>query len=163
MIVPVFTWNQPVLREQASPVQEFGSTLTPLIANLEDTMRSAKGIGLAAPQIGLSTRAFFIGYEEAGIPFTFLANPEIIWRSREKTLAEEACLSLPGIYGDVKRPEAVRVRYQDAEGRTREIAVDDLFARVVQHELDHLNGVLFTDYFPENARRKGKFTSYPTV
>lgn len=163
MIVPVFTWEQPVLREQAAPVQEFGSALLPLMRNLEDTMRSARGIGLAAPQIGLATRAFFVGYEEADIPATFLANPEIIWRSREKSLAEEACLSLPGVFGDVKRPEAIRIRYQDLEGRTRELAVDDLFARVLQHELDHLNGVLFTDYVPEEARRTGKFTSYPTV
>lgn len=163
MILPVFTWQQPVLREQAAPVQEFGSALKPLATNLEDTMRGAYGIGLAAPQIGLSTRALFVGYEDAGIPFLFITNPEIVWRSREKSLGEEACLSLPGVFGDVKRPEAIRVRYQDAEGRQREIAVDGLFARVLQHEIDHLNGVLFTDYIPEAELRQGKHTAYPTV
>jgi peptide deformylase len=114
-----------------------------------ETMYVAPGIGLAAPQVGVLKRLFVVdvadkkkGEEPAP---TVLLNPEIAWRSEEEVSLEEGCLSVPGHFAEVLRPREVRMRYQDLEGELREIEADGLLARCLQHELDHLDGVLFID------------------
>jgi peptide deformylase len=165
MIRPVYVEPQPILRESTIAVPEITDDVRRLVADMRETMHAANGIGLAAPQIG-SNLALAIAENEdrdIGFPFTVLINPQIIWRSSQKRSMEEGCLSIPGIYGQVKRPSKITVQFTDLEGRQRELTADKLFARVIQHELDHLKGVLFTDYVPEEERFTRKIVEYPTV
>ncbi|MBI5621663.1 peptide deformylase [Candidatus Falkowbacteria bacterium] len=113
-----------------------------LIADLKITMKEAKGIGLAAPQVGQNIRIIIVNTE---IGPTAFINPRIIWHSLRKELDEEGCLSIPGIYGLVKRHRSVVMNYWDEAGNKQRIRVKGLFARVLQHEIDHLNGILFID------------------
>lgn len=157
MILPVYIEPQPILHKAGEPILEITPDLQKLVANMRETMHNANGIGLAAPQVGQSLSLTVMEYSNTehpadDIPFTVLINPQIIWRSGQKNVIEEGCLSIPGIYGNVKRPKKVTVQFIDLEGKQREITVDGLFARVVQHELDHLKGVLFTDYVPSGKR-----------
>ena len=110
-------------------------------------MYAAPGIGLAAPQVGVLRRAFVVdlGEDGARAPL-FVINPELVTRSQSVNVAEEGCLSLPKQFGEVARADQVRVRYLDRQGEAREIAAEGLLARCLQHEIDHLNGVLFVDH-----------------
>jgi peptide deformylase len=113
-----------------------------------ETMYDAPGIGLAAPQIGLTKRLIVIdvaGKDEEPQPLK-IVNPEIVWSSDEESTYEEGCLSLPGHYADVTRPAAVRVKYLDETGAAQEIEADGLLATCLQHEIDHIDGVLFIDH-----------------
>ena len=112
-----------------------------------ETMYQAPGIGLAAPQVGVSERLIVLDVADGDERRPMiLVNPEIVWRSSDRATAEEGCLSLPGQFADVTRPLAVKVRYLTGDGEERELDADGLLARCVQHEIDHLDGILFVDH-----------------
>ena len=137
----------PVLKAKAAPVAQVDDRLRQLAADMFETMYKAPGIGLAAPQIGIAERLVVLDVAESEErrPMV-LVNPEILWKSGERGTAEEGCLSLPGQFADVTRPLAVKVRYLDEQGEERELEAGGLLARCVQHEIDHLDGVLFVDH-----------------
>ncbi|MEO0436449.1 MAG: peptide deformylase [Pseudomonadota bacterium] len=132
------------LRAQSSPIIEFGSDLAELLERLEDTQAVAGGIGLCAPQIGVAKRVILVNVEGDAFGSSTYINPEIVSRAG-LGVVQESCLSLPGIFGKVLRAAAVRVRAQDAHGKVFERDVVGLHAVCVQHEIDHLDGKLFTD------------------
>ena len=130
-----------------APVERIDAELLRLLDAMLETMYAAPGIGLAAPQVGVLKRAFVIDLGEAGERAPrFVINPELIWHSESLTVAEEGCLSLPQQFGEVARPDQVRVRYRDRTGEIQEIDAEGLLARCLQHEIDHLNGILFVDH-----------------
>jgi peptide deformylase len=128
-------------------VERVDRELLHLLDAMLDTMYAAPGIGLAAPQVGVLKRAFVIDLGDQGERAPrFVINPELVWRSETTTVAEEGCLSLPQQFGEVARSDQVRVRYLDRAGEAQEIDADGLLARCLQHEIDHLNGILFVDH-----------------
>jgi peptide deformylase len=148
MVRKILKYGEPVLERAAEPVTEFDTAeLRELIADMFDTMYAAKGVGLAAPQIGLSTRVSVIDIsagEDASKKIVII-NPEIT--AREGTqVGEEGCLSIPGFRDQVKRANKVTVRAQNERGETIELAGEELLARAFQHEIDHLNGILFLNH-----------------
>ena len=147
MIRPILRYGERGLHDRAADVTVFDDGLHRVIDDMIETMYAAPGIGLAAPQIGVSQRLVVLDVAdgEERRPMV-LVNPEVAWRSTEVATAEEGCLSLPGQFADVTRPEAVRVRYLSEQGDERELAAEGLLARCVQHEIDHLDGVLFVDH-----------------
>ena len=149
-ILEIRVLGDPILREETKPVEEITDELRTLVKNMFDTMYLAKGIGLAAPQVGRSERIAVVDVDNNPMA---LVNPEILEVSANKAKAEEGCLSIPDVYGDVERPATVRVRATDLEGRTIEIEGTDLFGRCLQHEIDHLHGKLFVDYLSVLKRR----------
>ncbi len=145
MVHKVVKYGDPVLETKAEPITEFDTPeLRQMVEDMFDTMYSAKGIGLAAPQIGVSKRLTVIDVSagEEGGEKIVLINPEIIEKAGSQ-LGEEGCLSIPGFREDVKRAMKIKVRAQNVEGDTLEYEVDELLSRCMQHEIDHLNGVLF--------------------
>lgn len=154
---------EPVLKTVSTPVEAVTDDIRTLLDDMMETMYDAPGIGLAAVQIGITKRIVVIDAvrdEEAPRDPIFLVNPEIIWSSDEVNEYEEGCLSIPEVYGNVTRPAEVKVRYLDREGTTCERHCDGLLATCVQHEIDHLNGVLFIDYLTRLRRDRvvKKFT-----
>ncbi len=147
MSLEVRLFGDPVLREKAVPVGEIGEELVALVQQMIDTMIAEDGIGLAAPQVGRNERLLVVDGAVFGDPDVAAAyiNPEITSFSRTKTLYEEGCLSIPEVRADVERPEAIRVRYTTLEGEEVEEELEGLHARVLQHEIDHLDGILFVD------------------
>ena len=144
----------PVLRRKARPVRpEDAALLRTLLPRMFESMYAAPGIGLAAPQVGHDLRFAIVDLHENEIraPIT-LINPEIIRASEQLVSREEGCLSLPNQYGEVVRPDAVRVRFQDLDGRRQELDADGLLATCLQHEIDHLDGVLFVDHLSSLKR-----------
>ncbi len=145
MILPIITLPNKILRQRAreiNPDEIKSSAIQKLIFDMKETVRPAGGIGLAAPQVGLSVRLIVIALEEKTMVFI---NPEIINFSWRKEPAEEGCLSVPQKFGSVKRARAIKVRALSENGEVIKFKAKDLFARVIQHEVDHLNGVLFID------------------
>ena len=137
----------PVLKTKAKPVARVDDGLRRLAADMFETMYKAPGIGLAAPQVGVSERLIVLDVadgDERG-PMT-LVNPEIVWRSSDRATAEEGCLSLPGHFADVTRPQQLKVSYLTEQGLERQLEAEGLLARCVQHEIDHLDGILFVDH-----------------
>jgi peptide deformylase len=135
------TVGDPVLREAAEPVSDFDGRLRELSERMLRIMHDAPGIGLAAPQVGVVRRVIVY---DVGEPTT-LVNPEIVWSSDERETVDEGCLSVPGVRVPVERPARVRLSVQDLGGAGREFEVEELEARVIQHELDHLDGVLILE------------------
>jgi peptide deformylase len=138
----------PRLKVKARKVETFDAELKTLLDDMVETMYAAKGIGLAAPQVGAPLRALVMDIAREGeepSPRKFV-NPEIVWASEERVPWEEGCLSVPGQYAEVTRPERVRVRFQDETGVRHEIDCDGLLSVCIQHEMDHLEGVLFVDH-----------------
>jgi peptide deformylase len=135
------------LTTPSAPVERIDDELLRLLDDMLETMYAAPGIGLAAPQVGVLRRAFVadLGGEGERAPI-FLINPEIIARSETTNTAEEGCLSLPKQFGEVARFDQVRVRSLDRAGAPQEIEAEGLLARCLQHEIDHLNGILFVDH-----------------
>lgn len=135
------------LTTRSTPVERIDDDLLRLLDDMLETMYAAPGIGLAAPQVGVPKRAFVadLGSGEERAPI-YVINPEITWRSKTTNIAEEGCLSLPKQFGEVSRFDQVRVRYLDRAGTLQEIGAEGLLARCLQHEIDHLNGVLFVDH-----------------
>ena len=147
-ILPILIAPDPVLKARARPVGAADNeAVRALLPRMFATMYRAPGIGLAAPQVGIGLRVAVVDLmpDEKPQPFA-LINPEIIAVSTELATREEGCLSLPKQYADVTRPAQVKVRYMDAEGARREIEADGLLATCLQHEIDHLDGVLFVDH-----------------
>ncbi|MEM6338004.1 MAG: peptide deformylase [Bacteroidota bacterium] len=167
MILPIVTYGTPVLREETTTVESDSPELQALIDDMIETMHNAPGIGLAAPQVGRTERLFVAdisppeGEEPlpdlpeiaAAGPMVFI-NPEIIADEEgEETEYEEGCLSIPGLYERVVRPDHIRVRYLDRHFEPQEIDATGLLSRVIQHETDHLDGVLFIDLVSPLKRR----------
>ena len=137
--------GDPVLRQKAAPVQIITEEQRQLIRDMFDTMYAEEGVGLAAPQVGVSERIIIVDpHEDETQPFA-LINPEILFASKETEKGEEGCLSIPGLRDLVERSKSVRVRGLSPEGELREFDAEDLLARILQHEIDHVDGVLFID------------------
>lgn len=154
-VLEIVTLPDKILRQKARPVSSFDDDLQQLIDDMIETMRDAPGVGLAAPQIGKSMRLTVIetqpevdeeGNEiEDSSELFVIANPEIVWRSRKMVDGIEGCLSIPGYVGEVERHEEIRLRAQDRQGKSIKLKVAGWTARIFQHEIDHLNGVLYID------------------
>jgi len=154
---------EPVLRRKARPVTEFGGELQSLIDDMVETMREAPGVGLAAPQVNVSERLIVVEYgdeeedEDGNViekpkKLYVMANPEIVKTSEETELGIEGCLSIPGIVGEVERFSSIQIKGLNRRGRPVKLKAEGWLARIFQHEIDHLNGVLF----PDRARRVWK-------
>ncbi len=150
MPLPIRTLGDPVLREPSKPVERFDGALRRLVDDMTETMYAANGVGLAAPQVGISARLFTYDDGESGP--SVLANPELTLVDGE-VVHDEGCLSIPGPYHPTSRTAHVLARGQDVRGRPVEIEAEDLLARIFQHETDHLNGVLYIDRLDDAGRR----------
>jgi len=142
-IIPIRVVPDPVLRQKSKRVKAIDGSVQRLIGNMIETMHSASGVGLAAPQVGVPLRVIVIGLpEEENI---VLINPEIVRRSGER-LVNEGCLSVPGYFGEIKRAQSVRVKGRNLSGKEIRIKAEELMAQALEHEIDHLNGVLYIDH-----------------
>lgn len=151
---PILVLPDPLLRAVADPIEKVDDSIRALAADMLETMYGAPGIGLAAPQIGEMKRIVVMDLAKEGEepdPIVMI-NPEILKFSDETVVTEEGCLSIPEIYYEVERPAEVRVRYTDLEGKTVERDAGDRLAICIQHELDHLDGVLYIDYLSRLKR-----------
>ena len=153
-VMPLVLLPQPVLRQVAQPVDDITDDILQLANNMAETMYAAPGIGLAANQVGVLKRVIVMdcaGDHEPAKLWKML-NPEIIWHSENNTKMEEGCLSIPGHNAEVARPSEVQISYLDTEGRIQEMKATGLLAACVQHEIDHLNGILFLDHLSRLKR-----------
>ncbi|MDP2729436.1 MAG: peptide deformylase [Dehalococcoidales bacterium] len=142
-VLPIRLVPDPVLRQKAKRVRSVNGSIHKLISDMIETMYAAPGVGLAAPQVGVSLRVIVIGLpEEEEI---ILINPEVV-RRRGERVVNEGCLSLPGYVGQIKRAESVTVKGRDRDGREVRIKADELLAQALEHEIDHINGRLYTDH-----------------
>lgn len=146
-------FGDPVLRAKALPVERFDAALAQEIERMGELMGDALGIGLAATQIGVLHQVL-VYRVHADDPVTALINPVLEWSSEELETAEEGCLSLPGVHVEVERPAEVRVRALDADGQDVHVSASELEARVIQHEMDHLDGTLILDRIPRAVRKE---------
>ena len=145
-LIPIVKIPDPVLRQITKPVEEITDGVRQLLDDMAATMYDAPGIGLAAPQINVSQRLVVIDCSKDDLPELYkMVNPEIITLSEEYSVLEEGCLSIPDQTAEVKRPAEVSIRYLDETGATQMLTADGLLAACIQHEIDHLNGVLFID------------------
>lgn len=143
-IRPIVTGEDtPVLRTQTKIVPKVTKDILKLLKDMQETLDKAEGLGIAAPQIGESLRVCIAMINQKYVP---LINPEITWKNDELAIAEEGCLSLPKVLKDVPRPTQITLKYLDLHGQPQERRLEDWDARVVQHEVDHLDGVLIVDY-----------------
>jgi len=160
-ILPIRIYPDPVLRARCRPVEQFDAALRKLAADMVETMHAAPGVGLAAPQVGVELRLAVVDVSVGEDPaqLRVLVNPEIVRRDGSEAEVE-GCLSLPGITDKVDRPLSITLRAQDLEGRPYELPAEDYLARAICHEVDHLDGILFTDHLRglrrERARRQLK-------
>ncbi len=179
MILPIYAYGQAVLKKKCIPVTADYPGLQELIANMWETMYNALGVGLAAPQIGLPIRLFIVDSQqlmedtEAGKGLkTVMINPEMTQEFGDDFSYEEGCLSIPNVRGNVIRSSKLIIRYEDADFSKKEVELDGIDARVVQHEYDHIEGILFTELLKRVKRnlikkkldniKKGKITAdYP--
>jgi peptide deformylase len=161
-IRPIFETPDPVLRQISKPVETFDADLKRLVADMFETMYAAPGIGLAAVQVGVPIRLLVIDLQEPADaddpespvvrqPRVFI-NPEILWHSDEEVPYTEGCLSVPEQYAEVMRPDRIRAKWQDADGKSHEEDIDGLLAVCLQHEMDHLEGILFIDHLSRLKR-----------
>jgi peptide deformylase len=151
-IRPILTREKPILRRKAVKVSRYDQSLERLVQDMWETMHDAPGVGLAAPQIGVPLRVLVAEWEDQRVAFV---NPEIIKRSEEELLGTEGCLSIPGYVGDnIRRAAAVTVKGRDPKGKEIRVHAEGWYARILQHEIDHLDGILFTDRLdrPEDLR-----------
>lgn len=180
-ILPIVTYDDEVLRRETEPVEENSSDLQQLIEDMFETMYNADGVGLAAPQVNRLERVFVMDAdpmleegEKSGPGPLVMINPEITFTSEEKTEIEEGCLSIPGVNAPVTRPEEIEVSFLDRDLERRKLRMNGVLARVIQHETDHLRGVLFLDHLSIFKRKllgarlreisRGETeTSYPLV
>ncbi|MFQ5399163.1 MAG: peptide deformylase [Anaerolineae bacterium] len=168
-LLEIVTLPNPILRQKTRPVTRFDDELQQLIDDMIDTMRAANGVGLAAPQVGRLLRLTVIetlpGVDDEGNDIEgtrelyVIANPEIVWRSRDMVDGIEGCLSIPGYLGEVERHASIRVRARDRHGKKIRLRLHGWTARIFQHEIDHLDGVLYIDKLtaPENFWTEEKF------
>lgn len=165
MVYPIIVYGDPVLKKKAKEIKK-GSDVSQLAEDMFETMGNASGIGLAAPQVGKSIRMFIIDTrpmedKEVGEYKQVFINPEIIEEWGEEWAFEEGCLSIPNIREDVNRQDQVHIRWFDEEWNEHEEEFNGMVARIIQHEYDHLNGILFTDHITSLKRRllKGKLNN----
>lgn len=145
-LLPILEYPDPRLKKVAQPVTEFGPRLRQLVADMAETMYDAPGVGLAATQVDVHERVIVIDTSEEKNQLIAFINPEIVASSDELVICEEGCLSVPGIFEQVKRPARVRVSAQDADGNRFEKDCEGLLAVCIQHEMDHLTGKVFVEY-----------------
>ncbi|HLU91338.1 MAG TPA: peptide deformylase [Pedomonas sp.] len=152
-ILPIIETPDPRLRVISKPVERVDDALRRFMDDMLETMYDAPGIGLAAIQVGEPKRVLVIDLQEDDEKNPrYFVNPEIVWKSDEMSGYQEGCLSVPDVYGDVERPARVRVKYLDYNGEAREEELDGLLATCLQHEMDHLEGVLFIDHLSKLKR-----------
>jgi peptide deformylase len=147
-ILTIVKEPDPILRKKSLPVKEVNGEIKKLMKNMLETMYTAPGIGLAAVQVGILKRIIVIdisGESSLKKPI-FFVNPKIVWKSDILETKQEGCLSIPGHFGNIKRPEACHVKYLDYSGKEKTLKADGLLATCIQHEIDHCNGTLFIDY-----------------
>ena len=156
-VLQIHTLPDPVLRQKAKRVTRIDGSIRKLIDDMIDTMRAASGAGLAAPQIGVSLRIAVIELPEAEA--ITLINPQVIKRTGERIL-EEGCLSVPGYRGEIKRSVTVKVKAQDRQGKEFRLKGEELLAQALEHEIDHLNGVLYIDHL-EGSEKLFKIEAVP--
>lgn len=141
MVLDIVQVGDPVLRKKCEPVKEFGAELNKLLDDMKDTLKKAEGAGLAAPQVGVSKRIVLVDVEEGFFEFI---NPIFVWQKGEQ-IGPEGCLSVVGKQGTVRRPDKVKIIFQDRKGDKYSLVARGFFARAICHELDHLDGVLYID------------------
>ncbi len=156
-VKPIITLPDKRLRQRAAPVARVDDEVRALMDDLLETMYAAPGIGLAATQVAVPKRVMVLDIakreDEAASPDPMaFANPEIVWASQETSIRQEGCLSIPEFFEDVVRPARVRVSYLDRDGKRQELEADGILARCLQHEIDHLDGVLFIDHISRLKR-----------
>lgn len=163
----IITYGHPTLRLEAIEITKFNKQLHSLIDDMVETMRESNGIGLAAPQVNRSIKLLVIDMSliDENLDYQAFINPNIVEFSEEKDSMEEGCLSIPGINEEVIRSSSIKVEYQDEEGVPQLLEADDLLAVVLQHEIDHLNGIMFTDRLSPMRKRliAGKLKSLEAV
>jgi len=148
----IYTYGDPLLRENAREIETFDSSLIHLADNMYQIMRKSGGIGLAGPQVGILKRIIVVDTQEKdGIGRLNLVNPKVIYESEETEVREEGCLSIPEVYAKVVRPQAIRVEARTITGETLTFNAKGLLARVILHEIDHLDGKLFIDRVSQNS------------
>lgn len=153
-LLEIIVAPDPRLKRKCTPVETVDAATAKLMADMLETMYDAPGIGLAAPQVGVAKRIIVVdpaGDKSPPQPIK-MANPEIVWASEEKKVHEEGCLSLPQEYDMVERPDKIRVRYVDENNTQQELEANGLLSVVIQHEMDHLEGVLFVDHISSLKR-----------
>ena len=163
MILPIYAFGQPILKRKAAVIDKDYPNLLELIENMWETMYNANGVGLAAPQVGLGIRLFLVdtiqtmdeGKEDEGIKMAFI-NAEKIQEGGNLWPYEEGCLSIPDITGDVERPAQIKLRYYDSDWKRHEKVFNGMNARVIQHEYDHIDGILFTEHLKPLKKRRIK-------
>lgn len=161
MILPIVTFPNEVLRKQTEPVVfPLSKDIVKLTKDMIDTVRKSDGIGLAAPQVGKSVALVVINLEKNGIEPFAMYNPKIKKRSFKKVEIEEGCLSIPGVYGMVKRPRQVTIEAQNAMGEKVVITDDGWISRVAQHEIDHINGILIIDLIKKYSQGAEKVAAW---
>jgi peptide deformylase len=153
-LLPILVAPDPRLKIKADPVERVNPKIRQLMDDMLETMYAAPGIGLAAPQVGVSQRIIVVDIARENEPHQPLrmANPELTWVSEEESTYDEGCLSVPEQYAEVVRPARIRVRFIDHENEIRELGADGLLATVIQHEMDHLDGILFIDHLTNLKR-----------
>ncbi len=153
-LMEIRVYGDPVLEKKTAQVEKVDESIRKLVSDMYETMKAAPGIGLAAPQVGVSKRLCLVDLSAGADPdkLIVLINPEIVSEEGYQK-AEEGCLSFPGIFGHVERPMNVKVRYTDLEGTEKEIEGDELLARALCHEIDHLEGVVFINRMSPLKRR----------
>lgn len=148
-LLPILHYPDPRLRKIAKPVTQFDERIRMLVANLAQTMYDANGVGLAATQVDVHERVIVIDTSDTRDQLQVFINPRIVDASPTRRLAEEGCLSVPGVYDEVERPDAVTVEAEDERGRTFRVDAQDLLAICIQHEMDHLSGRVFVEYLSQ--------------
>ncbi|TDT68617.1 peptide deformylase [Hypnocyclicus thermotrophus] len=151
MIMDIVTYGSSVLREKSKKIEKIDDEIKTLLNNMVETMQEAQGVGLAAPQVGINIRAFVLDIGDGNI--RKVINPEFLEFSNNIVEQEEGCLSIPGIYKKVKRPESLKIKYLNENGEEVIEQAEGLLARAFQHEYDHLEGVLFVDKISPVAKR----------
>jgi len=161
-VLPIVTHPNPVLRRKAKRVTRVDESLDKLIDDMIETMHQASGAGLAAPQVGVSLKIAVIGIPEEEV--IVLVNPEVVKKAGERIVVE-GCLSIPGYRGEIKRAEQVTVKAFDRKGKAIRLKAEDLLAEVLEHEIDHLNGVLYIDYLesPEKLEKIATEENTPEI
>ena len=155
-ILNILRYPDARLQKVAKPVTEFGERITKLVADMAETMYEAPGVGLAASQVDVHEQLLIVDITETKDDLRVFINPEIIWASDDKTVYDEGCLSVPGIYDGVERPSRVKVRALDLKGEPFELEADGLLAVCIQHEMDHLQGKVFVEYLSPLKRNRIK-------
>ena len=154
-VLKLYEYPHPILKQKTEKVEKVDAEVKKLLDDMLETMYASNGCGLAAPQIGVSKRIVVIdiAHEDEEPNPIYMVNPEIIWKSEEKVCGEEGCLSVPGQRAEVERFVSVKIKYLDYKGNEQELLAEDFLAIAAQHELDHLDGVLYIDHLSRLKRQ----------